>query len=56
MSELAYVEPVSQLLTLGDVGGQREWRDYAALGLAAEHIPELIRMALDEELAWADAG
>jgi HEAT repeat protein len=32
-----------------------EWRDYRALGLAAGHIPELVRMALDEDLHRADS-
>lgn len=54
----AYHDPVAQLLTLGDLrqeGGMASgWRDYPALGLTAEHIPELVRMALDEDLHWAD--
>jgi len=57
MSE-AYHDPVAQLLTLGDPrqGGRMapEWRDYLALGLAPEHVPELVRMALDEDLHGAD--
>ena len=56
MSE-TYRDPVAQLLTLGDPRQERrmasEWRDYPALGLAAEHVPELVRMALDEDLHWA---
>jgi hypothetical protein len=50
----AYHDPVAQLLSMGDVRGMREWSDYPALGLTAEHVPELARMALDEELHWAD--
>ena len=57
MSE-PYHDPVAQLLTLGDPRqeGQvaSEWRDYPALGLTAEHVPELARMALDDDLRWAD--
>jgi HEAT repeat protein len=57
MSE-AYRDPVAQLLTLGDPRqeGQMasEWRDYAALGLTGEHVPELARMALDEDLHGAE--
>jgi hypothetical protein len=57
MSE-TYRDPVAQLLTLGDPRQEgrmaSEWRDYPALGLTAEHIPELARMALDEDLHWAD--
>lgn len=33
----------------------RGWPDYLKLGLTGEHVPELIRMALDEELHWADS-
>jgi HEAT repeat protein len=53
MSE-AYHDPVARLLGLGSVQGQSEWRDYLALGLTAEHVPELVRMALDEDLNSAD--
>jgi HEAT repeat protein len=57
MSE-TYRDPVAQLLTLGDPRHEGEmsleWRDYLALGLTAEQIPELARMALDEGLHWAD--
>jgi len=55
MSE-AYHDAVARLLTLGDPRRQREWPqwpDYPALRLAAGHIPELARMALDEDLHWA---
>jgi len=55
MTERDYPAPVSELLTLGDCRGQREWMDYRALGLGPEHVPDLIRMALDEELYWADS-
>ncbi|MEA3345309.1 MAG: SEC-C domain-containing protein [Chloroflexota bacterium] len=50
-----YPEPVSELLTMGDCRGMREWPDYLELGLGPEHIPDLIRMALDEDLNWADS-
>jgi HEAT repeat protein len=33
----------------------REWPDYLQLGLASEHVPELIRMAADEDLHFADS-
>jgi hypothetical protein len=49
-----YTPPVTQLLTLGDVRGQPH-RDYLALGLNAVHIPDLIRMAQDDDLHWADS-
>lgn len=48
-----YEVPGSRLLTLGDVRGQQTWHDYAALGLTEEDIPELIRMALDDDLNYA---
>jgi hypothetical protein len=54
MSE-AYPDPVSKLLTQGDCLGKRQWPDYLALGLGPEHIPDLIRMALDEDLHRADS-
>lgn len=55
MAEFNYTEPVSQLLKLGDVRGKREWLDYSSLGLTTDHIPDLIRIALDEDLLWADS-
>lgn len=52
----AYAPPVDQLLTYGDCRDSfREWPDYLKLGLTKEHIPELIGMATDEELHWADS-
>ena len=50
-----YPEPVSLLLALGDVRGEKEWRDYLALGLTEQDVPELCRMILDEDLFWADS-
>jgi hypothetical protein len=50
-----YSPPVSQLLTLGDPRALRTWLDYLALGLTLDHVPDLIRMALDEDLHWADS-
>lgn len=49
MREHLYSAPVSQFLSLGEPI-RREWRDYAALGISPEHIPDLIRMATDERL------
>lgn len=52
-----YQPPVDQLLTLGEPEGlvnSDKWLDYLAYGLTQEHIPELIRMAADEELNQAD--
>src|SRR5437868_15487820 len=57
MDITSYPPPVDKLLTLGDgreVGGTRnQWSIYLELGLVPEHIPDLIRMATDEELRWA---
>ena len=50
-----YGPPVDQLLTLGDLRGEREWRDYLQYGLGPEHVPDLIRMATDDELNWGDS-
>lgn len=55
ISKWDYPEPVSKLLTLGDCRGQLEWPDYLALGIGPEQIPDLIRMAEDENLHWADS-
>lgn len=49
-----YREPVATLLTLGDVRGQPRF-DYGSLGLGAEHIPELARLAADRGLYWGDS-
>lgn len=50
-----YTEPVAQLLEYGDPREHKEWPDYLSLGLTDEHIPDLINMAIDEELNWADS-
>ncbi len=48
----SYAPPVDQLLTYGE--GQNvapeKWPNYLELGPGLEHVPELIRMAGDEEL------
>ena len=55
MSDLAtaaansYTSPVNRLLSFGEPR-RNESRDYAALGISAEAVPELIRMATDEAL------
>ncbi len=51
-----YKEPVDVLLKLGDARDSLgKWPDYSAYGIGAEHIPDLIRMATDPELNWADS-
>ncbi len=51
--QYSYPAPVNQLLHLGPaaIGVQmRHWPDYQAMGIGPEHIPDLIRMALDLRL------
>lgn len=50
-----YASPVDRLLNYGDCLKMHEWPNYLQLGLTAEHIPELIRMATDEDLHYADS-
>ncbi len=51
-----YKKPVDVLLTLGDARDSLgKWPDYSEYGIGAEHIPDLIRMATDPELNWADS-
>lgn len=47
-----YAPPVQALLERGEVEGE-DWDDYRAQGIHANHIPDLIRMATDEELLFA---
>jgi hypothetical protein len=51
-----YSPPVDQLLTYGDprLLNVKGWPDYLALGFGPEHIPDLIRLAIDAELNNAD--
>jgi len=59
MNDKYYTHPTIQLLTYGDcreVGNHFEkWPNYLELGFTEEHIPQLIEMAIDEELNWADS-
>lgn len=53
MNTVTYPEPVNKLLTFGepDPGGPESWPNYIeAVGLGPEHIPDLIRMAVDRKL------
>ncbi len=50
-----YAPPLAQFLTLGDPDRRRHPPDYLRMGFGPEHIPELIRMATDRELNWADS-
>ena len=49
-SEKAYRSPLDQLLALGESPIGDTGANYAALGIGRERVPELVRMALDEEL------
>lgn len=58
MTENAYQPPVSQLLASGDCLKLPPWPEepnYLQLGFGPEHIPDLIRMMLDEALFWGDS-
>jgi hypothetical protein len=49
-----YPDPVRKLLTYGIISDYgRPWADYRSLGLGPEHVPDLLRMAADEELNGA---
>lgn len=51
-----YREPVNVLLTLGDPREiSHQWSDYSEYGIGVEHIPDLIQLATDPELHWADS-
>lgn len=49
----SYPPPIDELLAL-DMPDEFGKRDYLALGLRPEHIPDLIRLATDETLRWSD--
>lgn len=57
MTEIVYNynPPVADLLTLGDISQVAADYDYLVHGFTTAHIPELQRMALDEELHWEDS-
>jgi hypothetical protein len=47
-----YTAPVDALLNQGDAReSMRHWPDYRALGLTEDHVPELLAISLDDELA-----
>jgi len=52
MSTMNYTSPVNKLLSIGEAESVNpdHWPNYLALGLSAEHVPELISMAADREL------
>lgn len=55
MNAANYPAPVNTLLTLGTCKRERDgWPDYLKHGFGPEHIPDLIRIALDPELNQAE--
>jgi len=56
MDTTTYSPPVDKLLTYGEAepAGSKDWPNYLELGLGPEHIPDLIRLATDTELRWAE--
>src|SRR6266487_3136405 len=60
MDTASYPAPIDKLLSYGDAGevgeNPKDWSQYLELGLGPEHIPDLIRMATDEELRWAESN
>ncbi|MEL6910528.1 MAG: hypothetical protein AAFY50_06665 [Cyanobacteria bacterium J06648_1] len=56
MSISKYQPPIAELLNYGDCRNCKEWRNYVqSLNLEAQHIPELIKMATDDELGQASS-
>ncbi|WP_036487389.1 DUF1186 domain-containing protein [Myxosarcina sp. GI1] len=56
MSITDYQPPVAELLNYGECRDYKKWRNYVReLNLEDKHIPELIKMATDEELNLADS-
>ncbi len=52
---MKYSYPVNKLIILGDCRSFKTSPDYLGMGFTEEHIPELIAMATDEVLLWADS-
>lgn len=51
----AYPPPLDRLLGLGGLFTRGDdWRDYPGMGIGPGHVPDLIRMAGDPELNYAD--
>jgi hypothetical protein len=54
MTLLTYPSPVDQLLTLGEPHTATDHQDYTVLGIGPEHVPDLIRLATDDDLRWGE--
>lgn len=48
--EQTYSDPVAKLLSYGKCENFEEWPDYLEMGFNESHIPELIKMATDQDL------
>lgn len=51
----SYEPPVSQLIELGQPHSSRNWAEYSQCGIGPEHVPELIRLLQDDELARSNS-
>lgn len=56
MAHNSYNSPVKELLSIGDIRGSSTWLDYSSYGITSKDIPELIKMATDEKLNFADSN
>lgn len=54
MTSTNHSDAIEKLMQLGDCREFKTWPDYLALGLTEADIPELIRIATDRDLLWAD--
>jgi hypothetical protein len=45
--------PLAELFKLGEASRSHDWPDYVSIGLGPEHVPDLIRLAVDSELNQA---
>jgi hypothetical protein len=54
MSSSNYTSPVNQLFQLAPPSKIVDWSIYANLGITVEHLPELARMAIDEDLLYGE--
>ncbi len=54
MSSNNYTSPVNQLFQLAPSSKIEDWSSYANLGITIEHLPEVARMAIDEDLLYSE--
>jgi hypothetical protein len=55
MSSSNYTSPVNRIFQLEPPPAIVDWSIYANLGITVEHLPELARMAIDEDLLYGEA-